>query len=269
MAELGFNPDERSCEERGRRMETLEIFREQALTIASEEMVGTTTAVAPTCDHSGDAVLQNLIFRIARQDQKALTEMYRALVGRVYSVALRVVRDPPTAEEVAEDTFWQIWRQATKFDPARGTALSWIMTVARSRALDALRARERAMANTVLVDTRAAVLEAESGAEGTTSLESGENLDGARPRDPGELVSALQESQLLQQSLTRLEPTSRQLVDLAFFAGLTHDEIVTQTGIPLGTVKSRIRRALSSLRLYLAPLGSADCEPVSGALPMT
>jgi RNA polymerase sigma-70 factor (ECF subfamily) len=143
------------------------------------------------------------------------------------------------------------------------------MTVARSRALDALRARERAMANTVLLETRAAVLEAESAAGENTSLETGESLDIARTRDPRELVSALQESQLLQVSLSRLEPTSRQLVDLAFFAGLTHDEIVTETGIPLGTVKSRIRRALCSLRSYLSPLGSAPCERVSGGLPVT
>jgi RNA polymerase sigma-70 factor (ECF subfamily) len=102
-----------------------------------------------------------------------------------------------------------------------------------------------------------------------TSLESAENLDGARTGDPRELVSALQESHLLQQSLSRLEPTSRQLLDLAFFAGLTHDEIVTQTGLPLGTVKSRIRRALGLLRSYLAPRGSADCGPVSGGLPIT
>jgi RNA polymerase sigma-70 factor (ECF subfamily) len=250
-------------------METPQIFREQALVIAIEETAGATAAVAPTSDCSGDAVLQSLISRIALEDQKALTELYRALIGRVYSVALRVVRDPATAEEVAEDTFWQIWRQATRFDAARGTALSWIMTVARCRALDALRARERAMANTVLVDTPAAALEVESGAEGTTSSDSAENLDGARTRDPREIVSALQESHLLQQSLSRLEPTSRQLVDLAFFVGLTHDEIVAQTGIPLGTVKSRIRRALSSLRSYLAPLVSADCAPVSGGLPIT
>jgi RNA polymerase sigma-70 factor (ECF subfamily) len=125
------------------------------------------------------------------------------------------------------------------------------------------------MANTVSVDTPAAALEVESGAEGTTSLDSAENLDGASTRDPREIVSALQECHLLQQSLSRLEPTSRQLVDLAFFAGLTHDEIVAQTGIPLGTVKSRIRRALSSLRSYLAPLGSADCVPISGGLPIT
>jgi RNA polymerase sigma-70 factor (ECF subfamily) len=250
-------------------MERPPIFREQALVTAIEETAEATASVAPTSDCSDDAVLQSLISRIALQDQKALTELYRALVGRVYSAALRVVRDPATAEEVAEDTFWQIWRQATRFDAARGTALSWIMTVVRSRALDALRARERTMANTVLVDTRAAALEVESGAEQTTSLDSAENLDGARTRDPRELVSALQEFRLLEQSLSRLEPTSRQLVDLAFFAGLTHDEIATQTGMPLGTVKSRIRRALGSLRSYLAPLGSADCEPVAGGLPIT
>jgi RNA polymerase sigma-70 factor (ECF subfamily) len=250
-------------------METPEIIREHANVIAAGGTAEATASVAPTSDSSGDAVLLNLVSRIAQRDQKALTELYRALIGRVYSVALRVVRDPPTAEEVAEDTFWQIWRQATRFDPARGTALAWIMTVARSRALDALRARERAMANTVLVDTRAAALEADSGAEGATSFDAAENLDAARTRDPRELVSALQESDLLRLSLSRLEPTSRQLVDLAFFAGLTHDEIVTQTGMPLGTVKSRIRRALGSLRSYLAPLGSADCEPVSGGLPST
>jgi RNA polymerase sigma-70 factor (ECF subfamily) len=249
-------------------METPKIVGEQACVIGTPEASEATVSVAPTSDDSGDAVHRNLICRIAQQDQKALTELYRSLIGRVYSLALRVVRDPPTAEEVAEDTFWQIWRQATKFDPDRGSALSWIMTVARSRALDALRARERAMANTVLVDTRMAALETDSGAEGATSLDSVENLDAARPRDPSELVSALQESQLLRQSLLRLEPSSRQLVDLAFFAGLTHDEIVTQTGMPLGTVKSRIRRALNSLRSYLAPLGSADCEAASGGLPM-
>jgi len=250
-------------------MEMPPIFREQALVISTEGTADAMTSIAPTADDSGDALLQNLISRIAQQDQKALTELYRGMIGRVYSVALRVVRDPAAAEEAAEDTFWQIWRQATRFDAARGTAISWIMTVARSRALDALRARERAMANTVLVDTRAAALEVESVVEGTISLDSAEDCDGALTRDPRELVLAMQESRLLQQSLSRLEPTSRQLVDLAFFAGLTHDEIVTQTGMPLGTVKSRIRRALSSLRSYLAPLGSADSEPVSSGLPMT
>jgi RNA polymerase sigma-70 factor (ECF subfamily) len=249
-------------------METPQIIREQALGIPIEETAEATASVAPTTDDSGDAVLQNLISRIAQQDQEALTELYRALIGRVYSVALRVVRDPATAEEAAEDTFWQIWRQATRFDAARGTALSWIMTVARSRALDALRARERAMAYTVLVDTRAAALEAESEAQGTTSLDSAENFDGANTRDPRELVSAMQESRLLQQSLSRLEPTSRQLVDLAFFAGLTHDEIVMQTGMPLGTVKSRIRRALSALRSYLAPSTGSTSESCGSAGPM-
>jgi RNA polymerase sigma-70 factor (ECF subfamily) len=116
-------------------MEMPPIFREQALVIATEETADATASIAPTADDSGDAVLQNLISRIAQQDQKALTELYRGLIGRVYSVALRVVRDPAAAEEAAEDTFWQIWRQATRFDAARGTAISWIMTVARSRAL--------------------------------------------------------------------------------------------------------------------------------------
>jgi RNA polymerase sigma-70 factor (ECF subfamily) len=250
-------------------METPETLKETSRVIGTAAGAQAASPATPAADASGDAVLQSLIFRIARQDQKALTELYRALIGRVYSIALRVVRDPPTAEEAAEDTFWQIWRQATRFDPARGTALSWIMTVARSRALDALRARERTMANTVLMDTRAAALEVDPGVEGSTSPHSAEDLDGVRTTDPREIVSALQESHLLQQSLSRLEPGSRELVDLAFFAGLTHDEIVKQTGLPLGTVKSRIRRALRSLRACLAPIAPVDYEPLTSGLPIT
>ena len=87
---------------------------------------------------------QGWIARIVEQDQQALAELYDALVGRVYGLALRITRQVQLAEEVVEDTFWQVWRQAPRFDPERGTAMAWIMAIARSRALDALRGKDPA-----------------------------------------------------------------------------------------------------------------------------
>lgn len=207
---------------------------------------------APTLAPSPDEpALQALLARIVHQDEAALADFYRATVGRVYGLALRIVRHAPTAEEVAEDTFWQVWRQAPRFDAARGTALAWLLTIARTRALDALRARQRTQAHTVSADALGAAFDAavsdEHDAAGACTV-------AAEPgADPLDLLGALQDSQLLHQCLCRLEPVPRQLVALAFFRGLTHDEIAEQTGMPLGTVKSHIRRALAALRNWLAP----------------
>lgn len=187
--------------------------------------------------------LQVWMARIVRQDEAALADLYRELIGRVYGLALRVVRHPATAEEVAEDTFWQVWRQAPRFDPQRGTVVAWVLTMARSRALDALRTRVRAQADTVSADVL------------------GESLDAAltteqRVASPQDLLMSVQDHAQLHGALHALEPIPRQLVALAFFKGLTHEEIAGQTGLPLGTVKSHIRRALTVLRQWLS--GSRD-----------
>ena len=142
----------------------------------------------------------------------------------------------PLAEEVAEDTFWQIWRQAPRFDAERGSAVAWIMTIARSRALDALRG----------VDP--AECEAEPG-------ELAGNEASSRD-DPLDLLAAMQQGHRLHAALASLDPEPRQLVALAFFRGLSHEEIAAQTQLPLGTVKSHIRRALARLRQALS--GDAD-----------
>lgn len=184
--------------------------------------------------------LQVWLARIVRQDEAALADLYRDTVGRVYGLALRIVRNPALAEEVAEDTFWQVWRQAARFDPQRGTVLAWVLTMARSRALDALRACTRDQADTVSCDALGAALEAELS-------------DTAQMGNPHDLLESIQTNALLHRALCQLEAVPRQLVSLAFFKGLTHEEIAGQTGLPLGTVKSHIRRALNVLRKWLSP----------------
>lgn len=210
----------------------------------------------PTAD---EPQLQRWLVRIVHQDEDALARLYRAIVGRVYGLALRIVREPACAEEVAEETFWQVWRQAPRFDPQRGTALAWVLTIARSRALDALRARTRAHADTISADAMGEALDGEL-AHGGEHLQHGQFGEA-----PHEMLEALQTTALLHEALSRLEPLPRQLVALAFFKGLTHEEIAGQTGLPLGTVKSHIRRALTALKKWLSPDGSSLVEPVDAA----
>jgi len=181
-------------------------------------------------DQATEPNLQAWISQVVARDENALASLYEAMAGRVYGLALRITRNVQTAEEVVEDTFWQIWRQAPRFDPARGNATAWMLTMTRSRALDALRR----------VDLVAS--DAEAG-------EREEDLaDG-----PDDLLASSESGKQLNTALAQLEPLPRQLVALAFFRGLSHEEIATQTGLPLGTVKSHIRRALVRLRDILLP----------------
>lgn len=186
--------------------------------------------------------LAALIARVMRQDEAALSELYASMSGQVYAVALRLTRRVDTAEEVLQDTFWQIWRQAPRFDPARGTAVGWIMTVARSRALDAVRSFARDPVRTLQA----------------ISVDGMEIVGGASA-DPLDLLSDVRRDSLLHGALAALDPLRRQLIGLAFYRGLTQEEIASQTGLPLGTVKSHLRRTLAALRQALgADLGVED-----------
>jgi RNA polymerase sigma-70 factor (ECF subfamily) len=215
---------------------------------AESEEPAASAAKAAGAHHRGVAVmadegqLQEWISRVVDRDQRALESIYEAMLRRVYGLALRITRRADLAEEVAEDTFWQVWRQAPRFDPARGNAAAWIMTIARSRALDAMRAIDPA--------------ECEAEPEKLVEIEDG---GGADPQD---LLSALQQGHRLQAALGSLDDVPRQLVALAFFRGFSHDEIASHTGLPLGTVKSQIRRALSTLKQMLGTGGQSDTYPV-------
>lgn len=189
--------------------------------------------------------LQDWLLAVAEhQDERAFERLYQALAPRVLLLARRILRDAAAAEEVVEDCFWQVWRQALRFDPARGCAEAWVMTLARSRALDAWRARDRAQGDLLSLD---ALQE-----DGQTLAEAAD--DGP---DAAQLLEAARHHACLHSALQQLRPLPRQLLALAFFRGLTHDEIAAQTGVALGTVKSHIRRALGSLQQSLASEGGA------------
>ncbi|MBS0194147.1 MAG: sigma-70 family RNA polymerase sigma factor [Proteobacteria bacterium] len=172
------------------------------------------------------------IAAIVVHDERALAALYDATVGRVFGLVRRIVRAVAIAEEVVEDVYFQIWRQAARFDPGRGKALTWLLSIARSRAIDALR-RESRFQNE----------EADAGAHADAA-------DHAAP-EADELLDLARRQADLHQALALLGDQPRQLVSLAFFRGLSHEEIAHHTRMPLGTVKSQIRRALLHLRTLL------------------
>ncbi|MCQ8181915.1 sigma-70 family RNA polymerase sigma factor [Methylomonas sp. SURF-1] len=186
-----------------------------------------------------EAQLQGWVAAIVDQDQSALERLYDCLVDQVYGLALRITGRVQCAEEVAQDTFWQVWRQAPRFDPTRGSVKAWVMTMARSRALDALRQRDTQQ--TELAEEALAAVAAPAG------------------QMPTDLLGAVQQGHILHAALAQLEPVPRQLLALAFFRGLSHDEIAENCGLPLGTVKSHIRRGLQSMQhLLTADFGEVD-----------
>jgi RNA polymerase sigma-70 factor (ECF subfamily) len=189
-----------------------------------------------------DDQLAGLVLRVCDQHEPSLARLYGATSGRVYGLVMRIVRQAPLAEEVVEDVFWQVWREAPRFDATRGKVMAWLLAIARSRAIDALRRNERVRATEVAVD-------------GDDALQAMARDPAVREdnSDPFDLVGAAQHHARLTALLAGLEPLPRQLLSLAFFRGCTHEEIAEHTGIALGTVKSHIRRTLIALRAQLAP----------------
>ncbi len=179
--------------------------------------------------------LAALIAAIADRDERALAALYDGTLGRVYGLALRIVRKAALAEEVAEDTYFQVWRQALRFDPARGSAMAWLLGMARSRAIDALRREARFQHQSLDVGTALEVADDEAAGD--------------------DLLEVAKGHAALHRALLLLNAQPRQLVALAFFRGLSHEEIASQTDLPLGTVKSQIRRALLVLRQALGEAG--------------
>ncbi len=172
---------------------------------------------------------------VVDQDERALAALYDATFTRVFGLVQRIVRSAALAEEVVEDTYFQVWRQAVRFDPGRGKALTWLLAIGRSRAIDALRHEARFAHDT---------------------------LDEDGPLEPActqpvhdELLELARNRADLHQALMLLGAQPRQLVSMSFFRGLSHEEIAQQMGLPLGTVKTQIRRALLALRDALGDQG--------------
>ncbi len=181
-----------------------------------------------------DAALRDYLSAISKHDQLAqlaLARFYEVTVSRVYSVALRIVRHAHLAEEVVSDVYMQVWRDAQRYDDSRGRVLGWLLIIARSRALDILRRQDEAFSHPEPYDL---VSEPES-----------------EQKNAHDLLEATQAGTALHEAMQGLTPLQRQLLSLAFFRGLSHSEIVEQSGIPLGSVKTHIRRALTALKSRL------------------
>lgn len=169
---------------------------------------------------------ESALLACAQGDRAALQQIYAREAGQLLGVALRIVRRHDLADEVLQDAFLQIWQKATMFDPSRGSARGWIFSIVRYRALDALRKASREIAvDETLIANRSPV---------TADL-----LDN---------LSRLAETKELQTCLEQLEQPKRQSILLAYMDGYTHIQIAAQLEVPLGTVKSWIRRGLLALR---------------------
>jgi RNA polymerase sigma factor (sigma-70 family) len=175
--------------------------------------------------------LLHLVEKMQQGDEQSLKQLYEATVGKVHALSRAILRNPQDAEENTCETFATAWTGASRFDATRGTVMTWLLVLCRSRAIDKLRRRRQ----------QAATIDRER-------LESLEPTEQAGPEDWLEL---LQQGTRAHQALSRLSLERRQLVGLAFLQGLTHSEIAQHCGLPLGTVKSHLRRALSELRTEL------------------
>jgi RNA polymerase sigma-70 factor (ECF subfamily) len=163
--------------------------------------------------------------RLARGDRQALGQLYSRYAGLVFGVALRVVKDRALAEELVQDTFLEAWRRATQYDAARATPAAWLVTIAKSRAIDRTR--------TATAAERASTAASHTPVEPTEGLES--LLDLARSRV------------VLEAHLSRLPPEQRLVLELAWRDGLSQSEIASKANLPLGTVKTRTRLAMLEL----------------------
>jgi RNA polymerase sigma-70 factor (ECF subfamily) len=182
---------------------------------------------------SGPSDLE-LVERIRQGEQAALDLLYKRYSSPVYSLVWKILQNAEEAEDVALDVFWQVWRQADRYDPARGAPPAWIFTLARSRAIDRLRARNRREDRTISIDDPAVHIDP---------------LD--ENAAPDQIVSFRQSRDAVRAAMTKLSAVQREAVELAFLKGLTHVEIAEKLGQPLGTVKTRIRQGLIRLRKHL------------------
>jgi RNA polymerase sigma-70 factor (ECF subfamily) len=170
---------------------------------------------------------------IARRSEAALAELFDATSPRVYGLARRILRDPAAAEEATLDVYAQVWRDAGRYDSGKGSVAAWLLTLARSRAIDLLRSRERRAETEAPLEPAEAMIDDAAGPE-EASLES-------------------ERARQVRRALAALPADQRRALEAAYFRGLSHTEVAAALGQPLGTIKTRIRTGLLALRRALGP----------------
>jgi RNA polymerase sigma-70 factor (ECF subfamily) len=176
---------------------------------------------------TSDAADVTLIDRIARRDASAVAELYDQHSGLLYGLILRILKDRAEAAEVLQEVFVSVWTRAESYNVSLGTVVGWLVRIARNRAIDRLRARmshDRALVRYPLPPP---------------------------PETPETGAARSERRRAVMQALAALPPEQRTLIEEAYFGGLTHGELASRFGLPLGTVKTRIRTAMTSLRQQL------------------
>ncbi len=184
---------------------------------------------AASSPHDRSRALDSLLTRAGRGDEQAFADLYDAAAGAVYGVALRVLRSPALAEEVAQDVLVEVWQHAARFDPATGSARAWIVTMAHRRAIDRVRSEQ---------------------AHADRLRRHGHLFEASAP-EPDDIVDVSYRAwraERVRDGLSRLSDKQREALELAFTKGYTHTELARSLGVPLGTAKARVRDGLMKLR---------------------
>jgi RNA polymerase sigma-70 factor (ECF subfamily) len=177
--------------------------------------------------------LDSLVRCVALGDRTAFSGIYQQTVAQIFAIARAMLNSKEDAEEVVCDVYVNLWQRAASYDAARGSVMAWLAVMTRNRAVDRLRQRRSMLS-----------LDAKGNPE-LASLQ----VEGPGPE---EILTTFQTGSVVRRALAALPPERRELLGLAFFQGLSHQEIAAAVGLPLGTVKSHVRRALASLQAALA-----------------
>ena len=189
-------------------------------------------AVAMSDEKKVEREDRDLIQRMASRDATALDAFYERYNRLAFSLVLRIAGNPADAEEVLADTFWQVWRQSDKYDASRGKPVAWLLTIARTRAIDRIRSSNR-----LQVKNEEFLLEPQNH-PATASIQ-----------PEGYVAAEIRTA--VQEALATLSEQQRAPLEMAYFQGMSHTEIAAALGQPLGTVKDRIRTGLGHLRKRL------------------
>jgi len=175
-----------------------------------------------------DADLDTLLTHVAKGDQAAFEALYDQLAASVYGLIRKVLRNPSQAEEVTQEVLLEVWRAASRFDPARGSAATWVLTIAHRRAIDRVRAEEAATAR----EQRTAEVPAATD-------------------EVAETVEASMDAERLRRCLAGLTELQRESITLAYYGGYSYAQVAALLDTALGTIKTRIRDGLTRLRACL------------------
>jgi len=202
----------------------------------------TTELMDASSPHAASTLDPKLLARVAKGDHQAFGQLYDQSSTLLYTLAFRILGDREEAAELLQEVYLEVWRKIARYDAGRGTPIAWLVTLTRSRAIDRLRSRS-SRGQRLTVDSLEHPLVSQTPDVGPTPQETQEDL---------------QLRQVMVKAILELPGPQQQAIEMAFYQGLTHQEIAAKLNQPLGTVKTRIKLAMTKLRASLHPVLHPD-----------